>query len=379
MENCIFAHYVKTAQTMKRLFFLHTAIFLILLQSCQTVNQLPIDYLVPADISFPAQIKKVAIINNVSESPGRIKEDSALDSILLIQTKGYLERYTLNGDPQIAIESLAESVASENYFNEVVICDSALHVSGAPKSEPHLNKSVINNLTSQLDVDMLIVLEQLQIKVQRQVFPMGEMGFLGNIDAKVYPRVSLYIPNRNTPLVLINGNDSIFWEEWGSTLLNARTKIAPDEQLITEASDFAGTIPIKYITPHWKTANRYIFINGSPEMRDAAFLLQNEDWEKALPIWEKAYHKYKGKKKARAASNISFYYEIKDDLDKAEEWGKKALDLMKVVDKIEGDVDSSKILSMDHAYIYHNQLDLAERRTKFSALKMQMDRFNDDF
>lgn len=364
---------------MRRIGFIYAIILGTIFYSCQTVSQLSIDYLAPADVSFPIQIKRVGIVNNVSEAPGRISADATLDSILLTKTNGFQERYTLNGDPKTTTEALAETVAAENYFDEVIICDSALQVSGAPKQSPILTREEVKELLTSLDVDMLIALEQIQIKVEKQVYASVTEGYIGVVDAKVYPKVNLYIANRKAPLIMINASDSIFWEDYKNTVVNARTKVISDEQLIIEASGFAGTIPVKHMIPHWKTDQRFFFTNGSSEMRDAAFLIQTNKWDEALPLWEKAYETQKGKKKARVASNISLYYEMKDDLDKAEEWGKKALELINITYNAQGGIDSTSVLSMDQAHIYYNQLNLAERKNLFSKLKMQMDRFNNDF
>jgi tetratricopeptide (TPR) repeat protein len=338
----------------------------------------PIDYLVPAEVSFPAQIRRVGIVNNVGETPGRVAKNTIADSILLEKTNGFLERYTLNGDPKITAEALAESLAGENYFDEVIICDSMLQASGTPKQAPFLGKEAVNALTERLDVDMLISLEEIRIEVKRQVFPMADMGFLGTVDAKVYPEVNLYIAHRNAPLVMINGNDSIFWEDFESTLMAARTKVVPDEQLIAEASGFAGALPVRYMTPHWKTAGRFFYNNGSPEMRDAAFFVRENRWDKAFALWETFFEKAKGIKKARVASNISLYYEMKDDLEKAHEWGEKALELAKVVREIPEDEHTTSSFN-DYTRIRYNQSFLEERRSHFAALKMQMNRFRDDF
>ena len=363
---------------MKKIGFIYTIMIGLLFHSCQTINVLPIDYLVPADISFPSQIKRVAIVNNASESPGRIH--SAADSTLLEKTNGFYEMYMVNGDPQITTEALAEAIAAENYFNEVIICDSVLRAGSPPVEKSLLNKETVGELTKLLDVDMLIVLEGIQIGVQKQVYPVNEAGYLGNINVKVHPRVNLYIPSRHSPLVMINGNDSIFWEGYANTPLNARTKVISDEQLIKEASDFAGSVPIKYMTPHWKTVNRYIFINGSSAMRDAAFFVQSKNWDKAFALWERDYETQKGKKKAKIASNISLYYEMKDDLEKAEEWGKKAVEIMKAIYNITDDsILVGALLSNDFMCIYYNLADLSKRVDNFAKLKMQMDRFEDDF
>lgn len=365
---------------MKKFCFVYMLMLGVIFYSCQTVNVIPIDYLMPADISFPTQIKRVAVVNNSNAWPGRNADSTGLDSLLLEKTNGTFEKYILNGDPKITAESLAEAVAADNYFNEVVICDSALQVAGIQKSEPILKKETVDELAQLLDVDMLVVLEEIQIGVQKQVYPMGAMGYLGNVDAKVYPKVNLYIPGRTAPLVMINGCDSIFWEGFENTISNARTNVVTDEQLIKEASDFAGTIPTKYMTPQWKTVNRYFFANGSPEMRDAAFFVHSNNWDKALEIWQRAYESLKGKKKAQVASNISLYYEMQDDLDKAEEWAIKAVELIKAAHNITDDsIVAGDHQSNDLGRIYYNLMDLMKRKENFAKLKMQMDRFHNDF
>lgn len=362
---------------MKKFDFIFIWAFVLIFHSCQTYSVISIDYLVPAEISFPQQIKRVGIVNNVSALPGRERAYDGLDSIVLVKSEGLIEKYTLNGDPRIATESLSEALAAESYFDEVIIYDMPLQ-SGGDKSAPHLSKAEVEELIEELDVDMLISLEEIHIKVHRVVHPLDNIGFLGSVDAKVFPKISLYVPQRSTPFMMINGNDSIFWEDIERSKTDARTKIVPDRQLISEASDFAGGIPVKYITPRWNTASRYLYSGGSSQMRDATFFTQKREWDKALPIWQTIFEQQKGKKKLRAASNISLYYEINDDLEKAYEWGQKALELAKISDRItEKDTVMTDIT--DYARIWYNQLDLVERRDQFMKLKMQMDRFKNDF
>ena len=95
----------------------------LLLGSCQSVEQLSIDYMLPAEVSFPATLKRVAVVNNMPNVP---------DNKLIIteeeqkKSENEVARLTnyYNGDAAITTESLAEALANENYFEEVVICDS---------------------------------------------------------------------------------------------------------------------------------------------------------------------------------------------------------------------------------------------------------------
>lgn len=41
----------------------------LLLGGCQTVEQLSIDYMLPAEVSFPPILKRVAVVNNMPSIP----------------------------------------------------------------------------------------------------------------------------------------------------------------------------------------------------------------------------------------------------------------------------------------------------------------------
>lgn len=68
--------------------------------------------------------------------------------------------------------------------------------------------------------------------------------YYGTVDARIYPTVRIYLPNRSTPMATINANDSIFWEETGNGPF-VQGNLISEEELIKQASDFAGTIPVK--------------------------------------------------------------------------------------------------------------------------------------
>ena len=36
---------------------------------CQSIEQLSIDYMLPAEVSFPAVLKRVAVVNNMPDVP----------------------------------------------------------------------------------------------------------------------------------------------------------------------------------------------------------------------------------------------------------------------------------------------------------------------
>lgn len=358
------------------------ALFLLTLGSCQSLEHIPIDYLQPADLSFPPQLRKVAIVNNTSNTP---------DNKLITETEKIKEGVPLisratayaNGNPKITTESLAEEIAQQNYFEEVVICDSALRANDKLSRESMLSQEEVSQLTSDLGVDFIIALENLQLKATKTVRYLDAFNcFQAAVDVKVYPTVRVYLPERSRPMNTLHPNDSIFWEEFGATAIEATTRMIPDKQMLQEAAVFAGTIPVKYIVPVWKKGTRYLYTGGSVPMRDAAIYVRENSWDNAYELWNQAFESSKNqKKKMRAALNIAVYYEMKDSLAKAEEWAEKAQQLAKKIEK--KNINNSVLPTIDDVPNYYLTslylAELKERKAQLPKLKLQMSRFNDDF
>ncbi|TWV10488.1 tetratricopeptide repeat protein [Bacteroidaceae bacterium HV4-6-C5C] len=354
-----------------------------LFQSCESVEGLSIDYLVPADVSFPTSLKRVGIVNNMPAIPDNT---NIADSIKEPNGKFDIERQRkyLNGNPSITTESLAEALAKANYFDEVVICDSALRSNDNIAREAGLSKEEVESLRKELDVDFLISLENIQLYAVQKIQYMPEWygNFKGTVDVKVFPSIKIYVPNRNGPMVTINANDSIFWEEEAKTPEKVKALLIKNKEMVNQASDFAGSVPVKNLVPHWETAERYYLIGNSPTMRDAGYYARQKNWDRAIELWKETYNAKKGKQQMYAAYNLALGYEMKDSIDKAQEWAMEAQRIAKKVDKID-DMYPKELLVpnlVPNYYAASNYVKELERRKEYILkLNMQMGRFKDDF
>lgn len=353
----------------------------LLLGGCQSVEQLSIDYMLPADVSFPESLKRVAVVNNMPDAPDN---ELIADKDTVRKKETEIARRTMyfNGDPRIATESLARALADENYFNEVVICDSALRAKDITPRESTLTKEEINNLVRNLDVDFLIALENVQVSALYKIDYIPEWNtYYGTVDAKVYPTVKVYLPNRRGPMVIVNNNDSIFWEEFGTNEGYIRSHLINEKDMIKEASDFAGQIPVKHLLPHWKTAHRYLFTGGSVNMRDAAVYVREKQWDKAIGLWKQTYDTKKGKQKMYAAYNLAVGYEMQDSIELAADWALKAQAQARIVDGVDkrnlSQLDAGGLPNYVLTTLYANELQTREEG--MLRLNVQMGRFKDDF
>ena len=356
----------------------------LLLGGCQTVEQLSIDYMLPAEVSFPPSLKRVAVVNNMPSIPDNKLIVEETDEKKKDETEIARKTKYFNGNAKITTEALAEALANENYFDEVVICDSMLRANDMIPRESTLSKSEVESLTESLDVDFLIALENIQLRSLRKIEYLREWGvYAGTIDVKVYPTVKVYLPNRNGPMVTINTNDSIFWDYAAPSIAQAGAGLISETEMLKEASEFAGTVPVKYMLPHWKTASRYLFTSGSVNMRDAAVYVRENDWARAIALWKQTYEKKKkGKQKMYAAYNVALGYEMQDSIQAAEEWALKAQKEAYDIDKIEekkkqGGIDVSDVPNYFAVTRYLGELQ--ERKEGMTRLNVQMERFKNDF
>jgi hypothetical protein len=328
-----------------------------------------VDFLLPADLTFPPEVRKAAIVNNVSAPSG----DFLARGDTLPQL-GETERKTeyFSGDAALTAQALAEALAQQNYFDQVLICDSVLRADDASPRDERLSRTETAELAATLGADVLVALENLQIKTTRTVgVDMGGGGYWGTVEAQPLLRLTLYVPTRTMPMASFVVRDSIYWDDWQYSPSRLVTATLPDTTIIREASDYAGAMPMKYLTPYWETARRYFFTDGNADFRDAGYLLTNGKWDAAAAIWQRVFQQGKTKKKKQmfAAFNLALYYELTEDYARAQTFLEQAEQIRVANDYA---MPSVEVLFAQ----YGVQLELhAAAATK---LKLQMQRFDAD-
>ena len=310
---------------------------LCLFSACTTLQTISFERLQAADVSYPDQVRTVGVINYAPQ------DEQERDSILGLW----------NGDGMVTVESLAREIAATDYFNQVVVCDSALRPVGMGNEEI-LPMSQADSLIQTLGVDMLFAVEQVRIELKEgSLFHTELMVDVPAVDGVITPLVRAYVSGRNAPLFSISKTDTICWV------------VSPEltfGQIMQEASDFAATLPVSYLLPHWKEMNRYYFDGGNMEMRDAGVYIREQNWEGAAALWQKLHDGRKGKVKMRAAYNLALNYELQGDYERAKEYLDTALSLAS-----EG--------SWEHQLIEYYRLQLDEQARENRMLQIQMKRF----
>ena len=335
----------------------------------------------PATLTFDHQQRKIAIVNNVPEKASKeltpYKEDPEEEYLKL----GYITSHA-QGDTRIASEILAEQIAEQNYFDTIVICDSALRASDKIPRHKRLSPKEVNKLASELNVDLIVAIENLQLEAKQSAisYDLEYDCFHGVTEIKACPTFSIYTPHSDVPIKTQTLCDSIYLEGYDYTIAGTSMQMPTDKEILYEGTLLAGTIPVKYIVPTWETESRYFYAGGNTQMRDAAIYVRENSWNKAYELWKSIYEKTKKqKRKMQSAFNIALYYEMKDNITEAINWASKAQEISRQIDK----VDEKKEVDLHdirHYYLATQYLDkLNIRQEMLSKLNQQMERFKQDF
>ena len=308
--------------------------------ACSSLQPVSYERLQPADVSFPGQIRKVGIVNNM---PAVHQDYKQVD-----YTSASLE-----GDGEVATEALAQEVVSVNYFDQVVMYDKRFRKSTHPLDQP-ISKEMVDDLIRILDVDMLLAMERVNVELKKSTMFIPELyATVPAVDGVVTSVVRAYLKQREEPLFTVQKTDTLCWE--------ITPKLTYGD-VVKDVSEYAASMPIQNLLPYWEEMERYYFDGGNVEMRDAGVYVREQNWEEASVLWKKVYDKKKGKAKMRAAYNLAVYSEMKDDFESAEEYLATACALAD-----EGSWEQQLIL------IY--QLKMEEERKKNLRLNVQMKRF----
>lgn len=331
---------------MKKSNLLIAALASVTLVSCGSLQLVSFEQLAAADVNFPTSVRNVAVVNNMP--------------VVEVGNSNKTISRQLEGDGNVAAETFAKEIANANYFDKVVICDSALRANGRDvEADALLTSEEVQNLADDLGVDLIFSFDQVHIEAKPGVAFLPDYPLpVDAIETVVTPIVSAYIPSKEGPLMVVSKKDTISWEV---------NPLLSDKQIVKDASEYAAYMPIDYLVPHWTEVTRMYYDGGNVEMRDAGVCVREDDWEGAYQLWSNAYEKKKkGGLKMKAAFNIALYYEMKDDMESAKEWIEKARKLAKP-----GSTDEYRINLYSAA--------LTERAVSLPKLKIQMNRFEDNF
>ena len=294
------------------------AILLLLLStSCTVYKDYQIEVYQPGLIAVPPDAQNVAIVYrnfkytndtllHYYQDDFRLKkatnDPKDLDSILV----------------HLTMQELAKDLKNTNTFGEIRIFPELFKLHRGDKL-PVLDMEMVNRIASTANADLLISLETYSCfyseysKTEQYSTPSNEV--ITAAAWAVYDPVNSKLIERKTMI------DTVYWNSYddqGNYKRNNR--IPPRMTALKIASQMAGENYAKRFFASWQTVNRMYSIPPLPDFAEADVYVQKGEWDNAILLWRRYADDSNGKMAINARYNLALAYEMKDELDTAEQW-----------------------------------------------------------
>lgn len=301
-------------------YFLPVASLILFLSSCGVSrNYLTVEFREPAKVTLPPEVVNIVVVDNSYISEDRPKQ--------IVSPKGEISIQTDSARAHIAV-SLAKYMQEEKFFNNVMYYPHFRQ--GDDSIQIYLTDREVISICQETNSDALISINQSAISGSMDIYTYDDnrgvlqVGVMANI--KAYKADGT--PYHESYLL----SDTLYWEgipEGMNVYKSSRYPIINIQKVTMEAAEMAADRLTEIYTPYWKKENRHFYTGSSSEMKKASAYAEEYKWSEASTIWKELYNKEnKPLKKAYLAYNIALANECLNEIDKALEWNKTALDLL---------------------------------------------------
>lgn len=317
---------------------------------CTSTKTVVLNVEKPAQIILPKTVENIAIVNNAIPQPYNI---------------GHIDyKYTKKGDKlkeevsvpddsvcSIFTETLYENLSNLDMFNKISLYEYPLRNDLEFADIPLIDSTSLKELFNTLDADAIISLDRFIVNTtyNEEPYDIGVKAKL--LDLKMETVFRIYSKERDQISFPFYMSDSIYWDALYTTdnkRLVSLDSIPKREDAIKQAAGYAAEKVAKAFSSSWTEKVRIYY----GDSKEANKMVDADNWQKALSIWEKAFNEEsKIKKKARFANNIALAYETTDNIREALRWAQTAIQLFS--ESAETNVDSNNLTM---AQLYYDEL-----------------------
>lgn len=313
--------------------YMFTFCGIVSLNSCQITSVVPIRVYDPPEVKFPDSACHITLVNRlyvpIDNKNDYNRKEESIDQLLV---------------NNIVNNKLFAGITDALYSSELI--DTVTIVIKTEEMKDSLNFDIelepmnwdtIGAISDRNSSNVVISLDGLVIKSLYSSEPAISLGTdinllfsrIGKLKIYLSALFRMYDPGKKHLIEKYYYSDTIFWESTGITTLTALRNLPSKKDAISEAAYWSGFYYGERLIPQWKEVNRFYFIRGHPDLREAAILANEEKWLDAAKIWKDLVYRQDNKTASRAALNMALVSEMYDNLDAALDWAKKSYSLDK--------------------------------------------------
>jgi len=300
----------------------------LLFSGCVT-SSIGVQVLIPADISVPQHIQRVAIINHSLPT----KENQKWNVI-----EGILTGESIFGDregSENCMIGLLNQLNSGPRFTAAMVNDMDIRGTGTRQFPALIDWNIVDGICKSLNADALIALETFDSdfsykkytrnvtkKVEEKEITVVEhyadMQVNVNAGWRIYDNIRKQVIDEKAFL------DHKVFTAKGNDPDNAVANLPAKRNAINQAAVYAGSRFGIRISPTWRHETRQYYTGKVEEFKQTKKYVEHNDWDMAIKIWEGMTTNPDKKIGGRACFNLGIAYEMKGDFETALAWMKKA-------------------------------------------------------
>ncbi len=308
-------------------------IWAFVLMSCATQSIL-IEVPQKSKNELPDRIQSLLLVSRVVDNTYSNLEADSLQKIFYLQN---FNLDTIIKDSMVvdtALKAMGNILFESERYDYVIPEDRFLPSARNSLLIPELPWNEVKNLCKLYNTDALISIDHLKTHVhtsfdRNTYFNPFEGGFYSAAEAKMNisyeALIRVYDPSQEKVLVRKLLQDTLYWEDTAPTVSELFNRFTPVKNALFETGTAIALDFSDEISTNWRREWREYFATGNEKFKEAAPLVNNNQWEPAIALWKEIEETAKSKNlKSKAEYNIALGYELKGDLDQAIEWAVKS-------------------------------------------------------
>jgi len=298
------------------------------------VSTVPVEVLVPAEITVSKAVEYVGIINHSLPA-----DRSRLAGI----AEAFLTRESIFADPtgaEYCLKGLAEKLNDSPRFTPVVIQGERLTRDGTRSLPVQIPWATVTRICQKYRLDALVALEHfdsdIYLEKHKKTPKKKKSGggeeetekektrYLARLRIRVSSGWRIYHPIGRRILDAQIYQEEKSWRGSGENYREALLELPDKRSAINEAGYLSGIRYGERISPTWVTLTRSFYTRGARELEEAKRMVRAGDWEGAVRMWQAVSRSEDPELQGKAIYNLAFAAEIRGDLERAVQLAREA-------------------------------------------------------
>ena len=289
--------------------------------ACGNMRTFQIETYEPADVTYPAEVKKLLMVNNAVPQP---------DSV------GY--HYTFRGELQDTCRAEADSalvafcrslgmaIVDASYFEDVLLYHDAVRTDKNYLTDKKLTPEQVRTLCDENGTEAVLSLDRLTFSMERSVESIPSMGAeYGVVKVRASGLLRTYVPAKAQPLGTILLADSVIWEEMAANIFQLNELLPQPDDALTIAAAYIGAKMSPHFVPHWSEASRWFYTSPGARWKEASAFAAAGKWKEAEERWQAiAQNTTRKSDLAEVYTNLALACEMQNRFPEAYDWARKA-------------------------------------------------------